>query len=246
MGNVIAVWFSCGLASAVSAKLALDIYGHKNVRILNNPIKEEHPDNVRFRNDCEKFFNHEIELVFNPEYPIGSCVDVWNKGYMSGPSGAACTLQLKKRARQLWERQNFFTHLVLGFTLEEKKRHNDFILNERDNLLPLLINAGYTKQDCANIVINEWGIKPPEIYSYGFPNANCIGCVKASSPTYWNHVRKIFPEIFNERAIQSEKIGCRLVRYEGKRIFLRELPLDAKGKPMSEINVSCGIFCSGS
>mgnify|MGYP001162980698 CR=1 FL=1 len=45
----ITVWFSCGAASAVAAKKTIEIYGAKNnIRIVNNPVKEEHPDNQRF------------------------------------------------------------------------------------------------------------------------------------------------------------------------------------------------------
>lgn len=40
--KTIVVWFSCGAASAVAAKLAVDMYGaDNNVMIVNNPIKEE-------------------------------------------------------------------------------------------------------------------------------------------------------------------------------------------------------------
>ena len=77
----------------------------------------------------------------------------------------------------------------------------------------------------------------------GYPNANCIGCVKATSPTYWNHVRKMHPVQFEERAKQSREIGARLVRVKGERIYLDELPADAIGRPMKNLDFECGIFC---
>ena len=49
------------------------------------------------------------------------------------------------------------------------------------------------------------------------------------------------PQTFNERAEQSRKIGAKLVRYKGKRIFLDELPEDAIGRKMK--SYECGIFC---
>jgi hypothetical protein len=97
-----------------------------------------------------------------------------------------------------------------------------------------------TKKDCFKI-IEKAGIKLPIIYSLGYPNANCIGCVKSSSPTYWNLVRKTFPDIFKERAIQSRRIGCKLVRLKGKRIFLDELLETDKGGKIK--SYECGIFC---
>jgi hypothetical protein len=46
---VIAVWFSCGAASAVAAKKTIEKYGDTHhIRIINNPVAEEHEDNRRF------------------------------------------------------------------------------------------------------------------------------------------------------------------------------------------------------
>jgi hypothetical protein len=90
-------------------------------------------------------------------------------------------------------------------------------------------------------IITSAGITLPRVYSMGYPNANCIGCVKATSPTYWNHVRRMHPDQFIERAEQSRRLGVKLVRYKGKRIFLDELPDNAKGRGMK--SYECGIFC---
>lgn len=100
-----------------------------------------------------------------------------------------------------------------------------------------------TKDDCFQI-IHAAGIELPRIYKMGYPNANCIGCVKATSPTYWNHVRKMHPEVFADRASQSRHIGAKIVRYKGQRLFLDELPADAMGKSMKQLpSFDCGIFC---
>jgi hypothetical protein len=243
-GKKIAVWFSCGVASAVAAKKTIELYGDRNnVFVVNNPVLEEHHDNQRFLHDIENWIGVKIEKAINPKYPTTSIVDVFNKRkYMSGVKGAPCTLELKKNARVYWESMNNPDWHVLGFTFDEIKRHKSFTLSERQNVLPVLIDLKLTKQDCFKI-INEAGIEIPKIYKIGFPNANCIGCVKASSPTYWNLVRNKFPSEFNVRAKQSREIGARLVRYKGKRIFLDELPLDAKGRDIKNMSIECGIFC---
>ena len=106
----------------------------------------------------------------------------------------------------------------------------------------MLVDEGISKQDCFDIISGA-GIKRPAIYDLGYPNANCIGCVKATSPTYWNLVRDTFPEVFERRAEQSKDIGARLARYKGKRIFLHELPADAMGRPLKNYDFECGIFC---
>lgn len=242
--ETIAVWFSCGAASAVAAKKTLEIYGDiANVRIMNNPVSDEDSDNRRFLKDIEKWLGVEIEEVRSSKYPNQSCIEVWDdRKFMSNRHGAPCTLELKKKARQEWEARNKFDWLVLGFTAEEKKRHERFVLTERKNLLPILIDAGITKQMCFEYLLRE-GIDLPRVYLQGYPNANCLGCVKASSPTYWNHVRKVHPAVFNQRSSQSRRLGAKLVRVKGKRIFLDELDPNARGQSMKTMQTECGIFC---
>lgn len=241
---IIVVWFSCGAASAVAAKRTIEQYGQTHdVRVVNMPIKEEHPDNYRFAKDVEEWLGVSIEYVLHPKYPTGSAVEVWNdRKYMSGIKGAPCTKILKKDVRHIWTEKNNPAMHVLGFTYDEKRRHDLFVISEISNVIPVLINNKITKGECYEI-LKEANIQVPKIYDLGFPNANCIGCVKATSPTYWNLVRLTFPEIFSERAEQSRRIGTRLVRYKGKRIFLDELPVDAKGQKIKDMDFECGIFC---
>lgn len=244
MKETIAVWFSCGAASAVAAKKTIEIYGetHK-IHIVNSPIAEEDPDNRRFAADVAQWLGVEIEQAINPKYPDCSIVTVFDKRqYMGGIAGAPCTAELKKEARRHWEKSNQVDWHVLGFTADEKHRFDRFVLTERSNVLPVLIDAGLTKADCFQIIA-EAGIEPPAIYKRGYPNANCIGCVKATSPEYWNHVRRKDPEVFAARVEQSRRIGAKLVRYRGGRIFLDELPPSAKGEPMRNMNHECGLFC---
>ena len=152
------------------------------------------------------------------------------------------TLELKKKARQEWENENEFHYIVLGFTKDEQERHDRFVLTERSNVIPVLINEGITKQRCFYI-LDSVNIEIPKIYRRGYPNANCIGCVKATSPTYWNLVREKDPEIFKQRAEQSRDIGARLVRVKGKRVFLDELKPTDKGAPIDKFDFECGLFC---
>jgi len=240
--QTIAVWFSCGAASAIAAKKTVEKYGKThNILIVNNPVKEEHPDNLRFLKDVEKWIGIEIISAVNKNFPSNSIVDVFDKRkYMSGIKGAPCTQLLKKQARYEFEIENKIDWHVLGFTIDEVSRHERFVKFERNNVLPILIDEKLSKGDCFKI-LEDAGIELPAIYKLGYPNANCVGCVKATSPTYWNHVRKTFPDTFKERALQSKRLNVRLVRYKGKRIFLDELPIGAVGNKMK--SHECGIFC---
>jgi hypothetical protein len=241
-GKTIAVWFSCGAASAVAAKLTIQMYGADNtILIVNNPVDEEDSDNRRFLKDVEQWLGINIIEATNTKAGTTSAEAIWEKRkYMSGIKGAPCTVALKKEARQEFERNNHIDYHVLGFTLEEKNRHDRFVKYERSNVIPVLIDAGISKQECFD-VIRSAGIALPRAYDLGYPNANCIGCVKATSATYWAHVRRVSPEVFERRAEQSRRLGVRLVRYKGKRIFLDELPMKAFGNKMK--SYECGIFC---
>jgi hypothetical protein len=209
--------------------------------VVNNPVVNEHPDNERFLMDVEKWIGVKIEKAINEKYTSCDIRDVFEKRkYISGVAGAPCTKELKKEARYQYELKNKIDYHVLGFTSDERDRSERFIKFERENLIPVLINEKISKGDCFNILLDA-GIKLPEIYNLGFPNANCIGCVKSQSPTYWNLVREKFPEIFQERAEQSRRIGAKLVRLKGKRIFLDELKDTDKGGKIK--TWECGIFC---
>jgi hypothetical protein len=278
---IIAVWFSRGAASAVALKETITKYGDSfDVRAVYCPVIEEDDDGLRFERDVAAWLGIEIEHAINKDFPKCSAVDVWEqRKFMSGPLGAPCTIELKKMARRDWEERNNPAWHVFGFTLEEKVRHRRFVMGERSNVLPVLIEAGITKTMCFDIVRNA-GIKLPHIYDLGYPNANCIGCVKASSATYWNHVRRQHPLIFQDRLEQSRRLGAKLARCHPKylsfcskrecgewyddrtgkclhktdektgkrkleppRVFLDELPFDAKGAPLKTMQFDCGIFC---
>ncbi len=247
-GDTIACWFSCGCASAVATKLILDEYRNRcNVRVLNNFVADEHEDNRRFLKDVEKWLDIEIEIVTNPKYPNCSIAEIFTEQkMMSTHKGyAPCTRFLKQEARLEWEKENHFDWLVLGYTAEKKEKNRALgFAYDNPKLLTPLIDMNYSKQDCFDTVISA-GIEIPYIYKQGFENANCIGCVKATGISYWQLVREKYPEVFEQRAKQSREIGCRLTRYKGKRIFLDELPLHAKGNKLKDFNFSCSLFCEG-
>lgn len=243
LGDTIAVWFSCGAASAIAVKTTIEKYGDIcKIVVINNPIKEEDPDNQRFRNDIENWLKITILSAINSKYKSCSITEVFeDQQFMSNPKGLAyCTLELKQRARFEWEAKNKFDWTVLGFTKGEENRFERFQAKRVNSLYVL---KDITKAECFMQVI-EAGIELPRPYLLGLPNANCKGCIKATSPTYWNLIRQVYPDDFLERAKQSREIGAKLVRVKNKRIFLDELDPNAKGNKLKDLNFECGIFCS--
>jgi hypothetical protein len=241
----IVCWFSCGAASAVATKLALADARKSGVEVViaYTGVTEEHSDNHRFLKDCEAWFGQEVLMLMNEKYR-GSIYEVFRRErFLVGPSGAACTRLLKKGMRQSFERPG--DRQVFGYTMEEQDRVDRFIdANNHVDLWVPLIDRGLSKGDCLAIIKGA-GIQLPAMYSLGYRNNNCIGCVKGGAG-YWNKIRVDFPETFERMAKVEEYLGrtvCKVtVDNVTRRVSLRELPPDV-GDYESEPDMSCGIFC---
>lgn len=242
----VVVWFSCGAASAVAAKLALEKYGTRACVVYCDTMKSEHPDNARFFEDVQRWLGREIIRIKSLKYD--SVDDVFEKRtYVSGVKGAACTTEMKKIPRFHFQLPDD-VH-VFGFTFEEQGRIENFEKNNPDLILDwVLRESAYSKKRCL-YTLEQAGIQMPEMYRLGFTNNNCLGCVKATSPTYWQRVRRNFPEVFARRAKRSREIGARLVRINNERRFLDELPDDEMFSLWAGIedvqeDLSCGPQCA--
>lgn len=235
----VVVWFSCGAASAVAARLAVDKYGARVEVVYCDTLASEHRDNVRFLCDVERWLDVQVKIIGSDKY--ASVDEVFQRTrYMAGITGARCTTEMKKLPRYAYQRPS--DRHVFGLTADEGKRITNFEGNNPELTLEwVLRDAGITKEDCYRI-IKEAGIKLPAMYALGFKNNNCIGCVKATSAVYWDKVRRHFPEVYARRAEQSRNLGVRLVRYHGERIFLDELPLSITDKRKEE-DIECGPVC---
>lgn len=231
------VWFSCGAASAIAAKLAVEKYGDACEVVYCDTMATEHPDNRRFFDDVERWIGRPITVIRSTKY--ATIDEVFEKTrYMAGIAGARCTTELKKLPREAFQRLDD-VH-IFGYTAEEQRRADNFEDNNPAlHVEWILIDQAVTKEACL-LALSAAGIELPEMYFLGFEHNNCIGCPKATSPGYWNRVRRLFPEVFERRARQSKLLNARLVRVKGKRIFLDVLPPDAHAP---DDNIECGPVC---
>lgn len=232
------VWFSCGAASAVAAKLAVDKYGDRVEVVYCNTLASEHPDNERFLKDVERWVGKQVTIIRSQKY--ASVDEVFEKTrYMSGVSGARCTVEMKKLPRLKFQQPDDLH--IFGLTADEGQRITRFTADHPDlDLEWNLQDAWLDKNDCLRVLVDA-GIVLPAMYGLGYRNNNCIGCVKATSAKYWAMVRRDFPDVFERRARQSRELGVRLTRFKGERIFLDQLPL--KGIRGQLENISCGPDC---
>ena len=236
------VWFSCGAASAVAAKLAVDKYGDDCEVLYCDTLAYEHPDNPRFMADVAKWIGKDIKLLKSEKYD--DIFDVFQKtGWLIGVGGARCTTELKKNVRKQYQREGDIH--IFGLTSDEAKRIERF--EDQNDVIAewILADNEASKKDCYRI-LQEAGIDLPEMYKLGYNNNNCIGCVKGQAG-YWNKIRVDFPDAFDRMAKMERELNAAINKtYAGdgkrKRIFLDELdPKAGRGVPLPDIE--CGALC---
>ena len=239
-------WFSTGVTSAVATKIALEKYD--DVQIFYIDITSQHADSYRFLSECQEWFKQEIITIRNSK-GFKDHFDVIEKyRYINGAYGARCSLELKKNVRYELEDKLKPTNQIFGFdySKHEIQRADSFAKEyPHTNALFPLIDEKLSKAECHGILQNA-GIKQPKMYDLGYPNNNCIGCVKGGA-SYWNAIRKDFPKTFERMAKVERVVGKSCLKESDEkgdtvRIFLDELDPN-KGYGMKPIVPDCGLFC---
>ena len=230
-------WFSAGVSSAVAIKLVCD----RVDKIIYTHIEDQHEDTLRFVEDCASWFGKPVEILRSPLSTVRNACML--AGFVNSPYGAPCTERLKKRVRKEWELDNLGLLrplYVWGMDSSKRERARAARLEESmshcDHEFPL-IARGLTKT-MAHGILEAAGIKRPAMYDMGYPNNNCIACVKGGMG-YWNKIRVDFPEVFADRARMEREIGGSCING----VFLDELD-PARGRGLEIIVPECGPMCS--
>lgn len=205
--NEIICWWSGGVTSAIACKIAIDLFGIDNCRIVFIGTNNEDSDTYRFKIDCEKWYNKKIETISNQEYK--TIEEVWFKfKSLNNAHGAICSSELKRAVRIKYQRENNnFKYQVFGFDIKEVSRARAMKINYPDSnpVFPLLLYA-LSKKDCIKMLTYA-NIDIPMVYKYGFSNNNCFntGCVQGGIG-YWQKIKREFPEKFETMAILEHEL----------------------------------------
>ncbi len=260
--NPVIAWWSGGVTSAIACKLAIDKYGKDNVRVVFIDTMNEDKDTYSFKIDCEYWYGEKIETIKNPEY--NSIQDVWKKyKALNNANGAICSSELKRKTRQIFQRENKFSHQVFGFELGEENRAKSMQLNYPDTfpVFPLLENK-LDKKACLKFLL-EKNINPPRTYLLGYHNNNCFntGCVQGGVG-YWQKIQREDVGKFNDMADMEHYLTnlkgkpVTMLKYKNKTgeglVFLKAHALypeikdismmkGREPKPLMECNGFCGI-----
>lgn len=207
-------------------------------------VNDQHEDSMRFIKDCEKAIGKPITILKSKQYKsVEECVRTFG-GFRSLNGGGSefipCTAWMKKRIRQEWESDHpeYEITYVWGFDNDERNRaermkemHPDYT-----HIFPL-IDKLLSKEDVHGYFAEHFTFKRPLMYDLGFPNNNCVGCIRGGMG-YWNNIRIYFPEVFKARAKLERDIGYSIIRG----VFLDELD-ENRGDMNTEIFPDCGIMC---
>lgn len=197
-------------------------------------------DSHRFINDLEQWFDKEIVRIRSAVF--ANINEVFEKRkFLAGAAGAPCTGEMKVVPRLNFQLPSD-THLW-GYTADRLDQNR--FANMRENYPHMkqdapLIAAGMTKANCHGLLLNA-GIRRPRVYDLGFPNGNCPGCVKSSSPYYWAAIRLHFPKVWEVRVDQDRRFGRNRLMLHGKRVCLDQLPDD--WPPRASDIPSCDFLC---
>ena len=226
-------WISAGVSSFLAGYLAKDV--DKWIYI---DVEDQHPDSMRFIHDCEKVIGKEIEILKSPYGNVETAIRAARVIKMPG-GFAPCTAWLKKRVRKEWESKYEGEKItyVWGMDSAERNRAERLIegMPQFSHEFPL-IEQNISKE-VAHYMIENLGIKRPEMYDLGYNNNNCVGCVKGGMG-YWNKIRKDFPEVFQSRASLEREIGHSILR----QCYLDELE-EGRGNDKMGVVPECDIFC---
>lgn len=231
--KVLVCWISAGVSSFIAGYLMRNEID----KFIYIDIDDQEPDTIRFINDCEKVLGKKIEIL-KSEY---RCVEnaILSAGVISLRGGfAPCTNYLKKRVRKQWEEEhkNEKITYVWGFDVDETSRAERLIesMPQFEHRFPLIEN--HISKASSHAILQELGIQRPKMYELGYPNNNCIGCIKGGMG-YWNKIRKDFPDVFEKRSKMERKLGYSIL----KECYLDEL--DENRGNNKEIFPECDIFC---
>lgn len=231
-------WFSCGAASAYATYLAHKKYGDA-LEAVYCKVAEEHPDNVRFLNEFVVTTGIAVKTIGDASADY-SIYNIFKKrNFIKGPTGAPCTMILKKDVRKAYQQPNDVQ--VFGYTAEEHGRIDRFIDSNNDvDADFILADQGVTKGKCLQW-LKDMGIELPAMYRLGYQNNNCIGCVKGGMG-YWNKIRVDFPERFNQMAKLEREIGHAVNKDNKGPVFLDELH-PGRGNFKNDAPGDCGFTC---
>lgn len=228
--NPIIAWWSGGVTSAFACRFCLNWFGNENVRIIFIDTHNEDDDTYRFKAECEKWYEKDIEIICSDKYK--TIQDVWYDNLsLNVATGAVCSYYLKRVVREKFEKENNFSFQSFGFDIKEINRAKGMKENNPKSkaIFPLIYEL-LTKKECTRILEKENNLfhplRLPRAYYEGYHNNNCFktGCVQGGIG-YWQKIKREYPQKFDEMA----KIEHEISERKGKIVTILRQEISVKG-----------------
>lgn len=227
MPNV--MMFSFGITSWYAARRFIDL-GHEIDVLLFADTKIEDEDNYRFLNESANNLNVELVIIADGRTPFQTFMD---SRFLGNSRVDICSRILKRDLIRKWLEDNCKpseTNCIYGLTWEEQHRIDT--VRERwkpwNCVFPLGMAPFLFKNDILNIA-KSIGLKPPRLYDYGFPHANCGGfCVKAGQSQF----KRLF-DVFPERYLKAEKEEEDFREFIQKDVSILKESRNGESKPLT-------------
>lgn len=223
----IVVGFSGGVTSAWCAGWALRNYPRDEVMLLFHDTKEEHSDTYRFLHEMAA----RLEMPITERSDGRSVTELFrDEGYLGNNQKTFCSRILKAEPcsafiSELKSQGVTEIHKVIGYSAREPDRVARMVGHcDAEGVIARfpVIEAAVTKQQCADWVQCEMGVRPSAMYEWA-DHANCVGCVKGGR-AYWLAVARNHPDVFEQRAQLEEEFGHEIIRGgDRNRVTLRQL-----------------------
>lgn len=225
------VSFSTGLSSAICAELVLKRFykkGSSKIIVTFMDTRLEDADNYRFMVDCYKRWESQFpDVIFKTLADGRTPYEVYeDQGVIPAVRFNTCSRELKwYKFIQFISSLEGESVVYIGFDYSEahritpvKKNYESIGVKVDFPLLwrPILGRTYY------DIVLNDWGIRPPRMYDLGYSHANCGGmCVKQGQAD-WLRTLVHFPERFEQVANWEDALSKRVKEAgRGERYMIR-------------------------
>ena len=232
-------WFSCGAASAYATYIARQKF--PEMEAVYCRVRQEHPDNLRFMADFTNMTGIPVKIITNEQFDGDIHRVFLKRKFLKNQYGAPCTMILKKDMRKEYQRPTDLQ--VFGYTVDEQDRADRFLDSNNDvtEWFPLIEN-NITKKDCYAWIM-RMNIQMPIMYTLGYNNNNCIGCVKGGMG-YWNKIRVDFPEQFERMMVLERYVGHAVNKDEKGPVYLDKLdPERGRFTLYEDMPADCGFTC---
>lgn len=194
------IFFSGGVASYLTARRVIDVYGTRQTLLLFCDTHAEDEDAYRFLRDAAAQLDCKLLSIDDGRTPWQAFAD---EHCIGSAFKSPCTRLLKRRVARRWLNENTnpnTTTVYLGLAWYESDR----VEKNRDAWLPwptLFPMAHKPHLDrCEMLAMTKAsGLRPPRLYELGFEHNNCGGaCVKAGKAN-WRLLLEKLPQRYAEQ-----------------------------------------------